>query len=85
MTAALSDDSLADLFAPAARQSRIALAVSGGSDSMALLHMAQLWARRSGVSLHALTLESETWFPETLYFSVSRSQYKLPGSTNNST
>lgn len=35
----------------------VALAVSGGPDSLALLHLAERWARRRGVRLLALTVD----------------------------
>ncbi|MEC7763942.1 MAG: tRNA lysidine(34) synthetase TilS [Pseudomonadota bacterium] len=36
---------------------RLVVAVSGGGDSMALLHVATLWARAQGVSLSAITVD----------------------------
>jgi len=44
-TGPITDRELATLFAPLARASRIALAVSGGGDSLALLDCADRWRR----------------------------------------
>jgi tRNA(Ile)-lysidine synthase len=46
--APLADDELEALFAPFAKASKIALAVSGGGDSLALLDAFDRWRRRRG-------------------------------------
>jgi tRNA(Ile)-lysidine synthase len=46
-TGPVGDDELDALFAPAAGARRIALAVSGGADSLALLHLYDRWRRQS--------------------------------------
>jgi tRNA(Ile)-lysidine synthase len=48
---------LNDLFSGLAGSTRVAVAVSGGSDSMALLVLAHDWARTSGTQLVALTVD----------------------------
>ncbi len=57
MTASIPDDDLNDLFALASTEKRVALAVSGGGDSMALLSLAERWARIGGPGLHVLTVD----------------------------
>ena len=57
MTADLSDASLLALFAAIRGEEKVALAVSGGSDSMALLHLALRHARAGGPALHVLTVD----------------------------
>ena len=47
---------LDDIFSEA-RPRRLALAVSGGGDSMALMHLARDWAAGRGVSLEAATVD----------------------------
>ena len=54
MSASRPDADPATLFAVVPDRERIALAVSGGSDSMALLHLARLWG---GPALHVLTVD----------------------------
>ncbi len=39
------------------RPARLGVAVSGGGDSMALLHLLRDWAGRSGAELHAVTVD----------------------------
>jgi tRNA(Ile)-lysidine synthase len=51
--------SLNDLFSGLAGSTRVAVAVSGGSDSMALLLLANDWAPVHGVGLVALTVDHE--------------------------
>ena len=51
---AVFDAALRDL---ARDHHRIGLAVSGGGDSMALLHLAQHWARGNGVTLSCVTVD----------------------------
>lgn len=46
-----------DRLLPCPLPARIGLAVSGGSDSTALLHLATEWAARSGVALHVVTVD----------------------------
>ncbi len=48
---------LDDLFAGLAEEIRVAVAVSGGSDSMALLRLATEWAEKRNVALVALTVD----------------------------
>ncbi len=57
MTAGFTDDDLDLLFTAASDEARIAVAVSGGGDSMALLHLADRWTRRRGTALQALTVD----------------------------
>lgn len=45
------------LFGAVSGEARVALAVSGGSDSMALLHLALRHARAGGPALHVLTVD----------------------------
>ena len=45
------------LFAPAAGARRVLLAVSGGPDSLALLHLAVRWRDQGGPPLHAVTVD----------------------------
>jgi tRNA(Ile)-lysidine synthase len=45
------------LFAPLSGADAIGLAVSGGSDSLALLYLAHDWAKQSGAKLHVLTVD----------------------------
>jgi tRNA(Ile)-lysidine synthase len=58
-TGPVSRDELDALFAPFTRFPRIALAVSGGPDSLALMHLAVRWraARREGPTLTVLTVD----------------------------
>ena len=54
-----SEDEIKELFAPVAREAHVALAVSGGSDSMALVHLAHRWTQqhgRAGESVPKLTI-----------------------------
>lgn len=48
---------LSDVFSGLAGCNRVAVAVSGGSDSMALLHLVVEWVRTSDVQLVALTVD----------------------------
>jgi len=57
MTASVPDDDLRALFACAPPDNPVALAVSGGGDSMALLHLALRWSRLGGPALYALTVD----------------------------
>ena len=57
MTGQFPDESLPALFEAVSGEDRIALAVSGGSDSMALLHLALRHARAGGPALHVLTVD----------------------------
>lgn len=47
----LTPGHLSDLFVPLAGMRRVALAVSGGADSLALLLLAEEWSKNSGVGL----------------------------------
>jgi tRNA(Ile)-lysidine synthase len=53
----LGDAEIAALFAPVAGVARIALAVSGGADSLALLDCADRWRRASGTTVVVLTVD----------------------------
>jgi tRNA(Ile)-lysidine synthase len=55
--AAAEPHSLTDVFSGLAGCTRVAVAVSGGSDSMALLLLARDWAAREGIQLVALTID----------------------------
>lgn len=57
--AALTRPQAALLFAPFARLDRVALAVSGGPDSLALMYLMARWraARKSGPQLYAFTVD----------------------------
>jgi len=59
MTAPITHDKAEALLAPLARFPRVALAVSGGPDSVALMHLAARWraARGEGPALHVLTVD----------------------------
>jgi tRNA(Ile)-lysidine synthase len=54
----VADDELDGLFAPLAGERALAVAVSGGPDSTALLHLLDRWSRRrGGPALHVLTVD----------------------------
>lgn len=53
--AAYIETILTDTLAPDTRQ--LAVAISGGADSMAMLHLAQPWAQAHGIALIALTVD----------------------------
>jgi len=58
--AALSDEEFAarlDRLGPYERAPRLAVAVSGGADSLALALLADAWARRRGGAIAALTVD----------------------------
>ncbi|HYH70006.1 MAG TPA: tRNA lysidine(34) synthetase TilS [Methyloceanibacter sp.] len=58
MSAAYLSEAEADkLLAPFATYKRQALAVSGGPDSLALLHLAAPWAQANGIALTVLTVD----------------------------
>lgn len=57
MSASFSDDDLRGLFRDLSPDTPAALAVSGGSDSMALLVLAVRWAAQHGVRLLVLTVD----------------------------
>lgn len=56
-TASFPDDALCSLFTSVPGDTPVALAVSGGGDSMALLHLALRWSRLGGPALHVLTVD----------------------------
>ena len=60
LDATSSDDALAraiDAGLTPDRPARLGVAVSGGGDSMALLHLLRDWAQRTGAALHAATVD----------------------------
>ncbi len=57
MRAAEAGDIHFQFFADIPEFRRAAVAVSGGSDSMALLHLATVWARQHGAQIVALTVD----------------------------
>ena len=53
----VSDYEFAAVMAPFKARTSIAVAVSGGADSMALLHLLDRWASVNGVAMRALTVD----------------------------
>lgn len=52
----LSDDEIRDILAPLGEYTRVALAVSGGGDSTALMVLARDWAKRQHLAPHLVVL-----------------------------
>ena len=59
LSASVSDSEFATVMAPFRDRRPIAIAVSGGADSMALLHLLKRWTSANGVALTALTVDHE--------------------------
>lgn len=59
LSASVSDSEFAAVMAPFQDRRSIAIAVSGGADSMALLHLLKRWTSANGVALTALTVDHE--------------------------